>query len=307
MYAENRSLGDFDPAAFLLDCRGRTLDCRPYGEAGAHVMGILNVTPDSFSDGGEFMALDAALRRTEEMVEEGAAIVDVGGESSRPPGSVYAEGARSVPAGEELRRVVPVVEAVRGRFPDVLISVDTHKPDVAEAALDAGAHLINDVTGLRYTTRTAEIAGACGAPLIVMHSTGKPGDAPADVAYEDVVEAVRSSLERSVERALLAGVRQVVVDPGFGFGKTPRENLRLLREVQTLLGLGRPVLIGVSRKSTIGAVLGGPGAPAPIGERLFGSLGATATAVLAGASIVRTHDVAPTVEMLRLIGAALNS
>lgn len=305
--AENSDAGGFDPSAFLLDCRGRVLDCRPFGENGAHVMGILNVTPDSFSDGGRYVTPDAALRRIEEMVGEGAAIIDIGGESSRPAGSVYGRGAVAVPVEEELRRVVPVVEAVRVRFPDVLLSVDTHKPDVAAAALDAGAHLINDVTGLRYATRTAEIAAAAGAPMILMHSTGKPGGAAEEVVFEDVVAEVAASLRQSVERALAAGVRQVVVDPGFGFGKAPRENLRLLREVQALLGLGRPVLIGVSRKSTIGAVLGSPGAPAPVAERLYGSLGAAAAAVLAGASIVRTHDVAPTVDMLRLIGAVLHA
>lgn len=307
MQAENSSGGRFDPAAFVLDCRGRMLDCHPFGENGAHVMGILNVTPDSFSDGGRYVSQDAALRRIEEMVHEGAALIDIGGESSRPAGNVYGEGAREVPAKEELRRVVPVVKAARERFPDVLLSVDTHKPEVASAALDAGAHLINDVTGLRYTRRTAELAAVAGAPLVVMHSIGKPGELEEEVVFDDVVAEVAASLRESVERAVAAGVRQVIVDPGFGFGKTQRENLRLLREVQTLLGLGRPVLIGVSRKSTIGAVLGSPEAPAPIDQRLFGSLGAAAAGVLAGASIVRTHDVGPTVEMLRLIGAVLHA
>lgn len=307
MLAENSPHVDFDPTRFLLDCRGRTLDCRPGREIGAHVMGILNVTPDSFSDGGRFMAQDAALRRVEVMVDEGASIVDIGGESSRPRGSVYGEGAEAVPMDEEIRRVVPIVESVAERFPEILISVDTYKPGVAREALAAGAHIINDVTGLRYTTETAVVAAAHGAPLIMMHSLGKPGDMPAVHAYEDVVADVRDSLAEAEMRAVAAGVEHVVLDPGFGFGKSPRENLRLVREVKTLLSLKRPVLLGISRKSTIGAYLGSPDNPAPVERRLYGSLGATAVGVLRGASIVRTHDVGSTSEMLRLIGAVLNS
>lgn len=306
MLAENSPNIAFDPARFLLDCRGRTLDCRPGLEIGAHVMGILNVTPDSFSDGGLFMTRDAALRRVETMISEGAAIVDVGGESSRPRGSAYGEGAEAVQEDEEIRRVVPVVQAIAERFPEVLISVDTYKPAVAREALEVGAHIINDVTGLRYTTETASIAARYGAPLVVMHSLGKPGDMPSVHQYEDVVTDVSASLAESVERAAAAGVEHIVVDPGFGFGKSPRENLTLVREMDTLLELGRPVLLGVSRKSTIGSVLGTPDHPAPVERRLYGSLGATAVGVLRGASIVRTHEVRPTVEMLRLIGAILH-
>ena len=270
-------------------------------------MGILNVTPDSFSDGGSYLTLDAALRRVEDILTEGGVVVDVGGESSRPRGSVYGEGAEAVAEDVELRRVLPIVKAIADRFPEALISIDTYKPGVARAVLAAGAHIINDVTGLRYTTETAEIAAEYGAPLIVMHSLGKPGMTPETHEYDDVVRDVRSSLEASVERARTAGVRGVVVDPGFGFGKSPQENLTLIREVQALLELGRPVLIGVSRKSTIGTVLGSPDAPVPVQARLFGSLGATAVAVLGGASIVRTHDVRPTVEMVRSIGAVMHS
>ena len=307
MPAENSETADFDPAHFVLDCRGRTLDCRPGLEVGAQVMGILNVTPDSFSDGGHFIEADAALRRVAEMLEEKATVIDVGGESSRPRGSAYGAGAEAVSVGEEIRRVVPVVEAIAERFPMAIVSVDTYKPEVARAVLEAGAHIINDVTGLRFTTETASAAAEFGAPLIVMHSLGKPGDMPAVHRYEDVVAEVRSSLAESVSRAVAAGAKQVIVDPGFGFGKTPRENLRLVREVQTLLSLGRPVLLGVSRKSTIGSYLGRPGEPAPVERRLYGSLGVTAAGVLRGASIVRTHDVAPTCEMLRLIGAVARS
>ncbi len=293
----------FPPERFVLDCRGRPLDCRPGLPQGAHVMGILNVTPDSFSDGGLFMETDAALRRVEAMLEEGAAIIDVGGASSRPRGKVYGEGARALTPEEEAARVVPVVEAVASRFPGAILSIDTYHPAVARAALEAGAHLVNDITGLRYFPETAEVAAAFGAPLVVMHALGRPGRMPHAHTYADVTAEVAASLRASVERAEAAGVRHVIVDPGFGFGKTPAENLKLLRAADVFLGLGRPVLVGVSRKSAIGAILGSADAPAPVEARLFGSLGATAVAVMRGATLVRTHDVRPTVEMLRLLAA----
>lgn len=291
----------------MLDCRGRSLDCRPGRGAlktqGAYVMGILNVTPDSFSDGGRFLERDAALRRAEVMLEEGATLIDVGGASSRPRGRTYGEGATPVAGEEETARVVPVIAAIAERFPEALVSVDTYKPDVARAALEAGAHLVNDITGLRYFPETAHVAAERGAPLVVMHALGRPGAMPHEHHYGDVVEDVKASLRTSVRVAEQAGVRDVVVDPGFGFGKSPEENLRLVRGVHAFLDLGRPVLVGLSRKSTIGAVLGRAGAPAPVEDRLFGTLGATAVAMLGGATIVRAHDVRPTVEMLRLLAA----
>lgn len=305
--------GRFDPTAypddrFVLDCRGRPLDLRP-GAGAPKVMGILNVTPDSFSDGGKFLEKDDALRRVEAMLGEGADVIDVGGESSRPAGSVYGEGAAAVAEDEEKRRVLPVVEAVGERFPEALLSVDTYKPGVARAALEASAHLINDITGLRVHPETAEVCAALGAPLIVMHSLGRPGALEHSRAYGDVVEDVAASLAQSVETAERAGVRHIVVDPGFGFGKTPAENLRLAGAAGPLLRrLRRPVLVGISRKSTIGTTLLGEGeAAAPVGERLFGSLGATAAAAVRGATFVRTHDVRATVEMLSLLTATLRA
>lgn len=297
--------GLFDPDRFILSCRGRALDCRPGLELGAHVMGILNVTPDSFFDGGRYLSVDEALRRAEAMIEEGAALLDVGGESTRPRGATYGEGAAVVEEDEEKRRILPVIEAVAQRFPQALLSVDTYKPGVARAALEAGAHLLNDITGLRFAPEMADVAAAFGAPLVVMHSLGNPGEMPHARGYDDVVADVRASLAESVRQAEAAGVRHVVVDPGFGFGKTPAENLRLVNEIGAFVDLGRPVLIGLSRKSSIGAVLGRPGALVPAEERLFGSLGATAVAVLRGATIVRTHDVRPTTDLLRVIGATV--
>ncbi|MEM1269995.1 MAG: dihydropteroate synthase [Bacteroidota bacterium] len=290
---------------FFLHCRDAVLDCRP--GAAPHVMGILNVTPDSFSDGGQYTDVDAALRRAEVMLGEGARIIDIGGESTRPKGSVYGEGATALPADEEKRRVVPVIKAVTARFPEAIVSIDTYKGEVAKAAVEAGAAIINDVTGLRYDAEapvpTGQVAAEAGVPIVVMHSLGRPGEMPHERSYGDVVADVQASLAKSVQRAEGAGIKDIVVDPGFGFGKSAEENLRLLAGIPVLLELGRPVLVGISRKSTIGAVLGTPGQPAPVLERLHGSLGATAVAVMAGASIVRTHDVRATADFLRVLHA----
>lgn len=288
---------------FVLHCRGRSLDCRPGIAQGAQVMGILNVTPDSFSDGGLCVDLDIALSKVEQMLQEGASIIDVGGESSRPKGSVYGDGAAAVPADEEKRRVIPVVEAIAQRFPEAFISVDTYKPEVAEAALEVGAHLINDITGLRLFPEMATITATYQVPLILMHSLGRPGAMPHEHHYDNVVTAVADSLQQSIDVAISAGTQQLVTDPGFGFGKSVDENVRLIAETNAFVSLGYPVLMGISRKSTIGAMLRGTDNPAPISERLYGSLGATATAVLKGATLIRTHDVRPTVDMLKLLAA----
>lgn len=293
---------DFPVDNFVLEGRAQSLDCRPGSPnvSGAHVMGILNVTPDSFSDGGQFMAVEDAVSRAAEMLSEGASIVDVGGESTRP-------GADPLSMEDERDRVVPVVEALSDRFPEALLSIDTYKPDVARSALAAGAHIVNDVTGLRLHPEMAKAAAEWEAPLILMHSKGEPGDLTRPRQYDDLIAEVRDDLAQAVETAEEAGVEHVVVDPGFGFGKSHSDNLRLMNAVDELLTLNRPVLVGISRKSTIGATLGTPDAPAPVDERLYGSLGATAVAVMRGATIVRTHDVAPTVEMLEVLGATLRT
>ncbi len=290
----------FPTDRFVLGGQTHSLDCRPGSPemAGAHVMGILNVTPDSFSDGGQYTTVEKAVSRAAEMLSEGASIIDVGGESTRP-------GADPVAAQDERDRVVPAIDAITERFPEALLSVDTYKPEVARAALAAGADIVNDVTGLRHHPEMAEAAADWNAPLVLMHSIGEPGDLTRPRDYDDVTAEVRDTLARSVETAEAAGVEEVIIDPGFGFGKSNADNLRLLNEVDELLTLNRPVLVGVSRKSTIGATLGPPDNPAPVDERLFGSLGATAVAVMRGATIVRTHDVAPTVEMLTVLGTTL--
>ena len=287
---------------WVLDCRGRALDCRP---GRTHVMGVLNVTPDSFSDGGRYATVAAAVERARAMADEGAAVIDVGGESTRPRGRTYGAGAAPVGLDEEIARVVPVVEALARELPHALISVDTYKGAVARAALRAGAHLVNDVTGLRQGVGTARAAADYGAPLVVMHALGAPGAMPHAHTYTDAVGEVAASLARSVRTAEEAGVRDVVVDAGFGFGKNVADNLRLVAATDRLrAALGRPVLVGASRKSTVGAVLGTPEAPAPVGARVHGSVGLAVLAALRGASLVRVHDVRETAEAVRLALAA---
>ena len=289
------ALAPADRAVRAIDCRGRAL---AVGPGHVHVVGVLNATPDSFSDGGHYADVGAAVARAAEMAEAGASVVDIGGESTRP-------GAPPVDADQEAARVVPVVRAVAREVPDVVISVDTYKEPVAQAALAAGAHIVNDVTGLRDGVGTAVAAAEAGAPLVVMHSLGRTGGTAPAGAYGDVVADVVAGLRQSVERAHGAGVADVVVDPGFGFGKTPEQNLRLIARLDELVDQGWPVLVGVSRKSTVGAVLGEPGRPAPVGERLYGSLGLAALAVVRGATFVRAHDVRETVETVRVVRAAL--
>jgi len=271
----------------ILHCGAYTLDlARP------RVMGILNVTPDSFSDGGRFLDREAALRQGRALVAEGADILDVGGESTRP-------GAATVSVQEELDRVIPVIEALAGELP-VPLSIDTSKPEVIEAAVAAGASLINDVAALRRPGALAAAAEA-GVPVCLMHMQGEPGTMQQQPTYRDVVAEVRDFLAGRVAACEAAGIPRdrLLVDPGFGFGKTLAHNLALLRDLRTLHGLGVPVLVGLSRKSMIGALLDG----APVGERLYGSLAAAVLAVERGAAIVRVHDVAPTVQALRIVAA----
>lgn len=294
--AHRRALLDATPIAVAPD--------GPLARAGALVMGILNVTPDSFSDGGQLATLDDVLRRAETMLDSGAALLDLGGESTRPRGTAYGAGASAVDADEEIRRVVPSVEAIVRRFPEAVLSIDTYKPAVARAALEAGAHLVNDVTGLRLFPEMAAVCAAARASLIAMHSTGTPGQMPHVAPANDIVQTVGDALDAAVARAEAAGVPGVAVDPGFGFGKTPADNLRLIHATRAFVErFRRPVVVAVSRKATVGLVVGSSDAPAPVDERLFGSVGLALAAVAGGASIVRTHDVRPTAEALRAFAA----
>ncbi len=242
------------------------------------VMGVINVTPDSFSDGGRFLRPEDAIRQAIRLAEEGADILDIGGESSRP-------GSDPVSEQEELDRVAPVVEAVRGAV-DARVSIDTYKPAVAEAALALGATLVNDITGLENADMVRTAARA-QAGVVVMHMRGRPKTMQKDIVYEDVVREVRDFLAERAARARDAGIGEVIVDPGIGFGKTAAHNFQLLRRLGEVCSLGYPVLVGPSRKSFLASL---PSA-LPAAERLEGTLAAVAIAVEKGASIVRVHDV----------------
>ncbi len=267
----------------LLRCRDRTLALDVPA-----VMGILNVTPDSFSDGGLHFERQAAIAAGLRMVEEGAAIVDVGGESTRP-------GAAAVGVQQEIDRVVPVIEALAART-EAVLSVDTSKPEVITAALRAGAHLVNDIRALRMPGALAA-AAAQNAAVCVMHMQGEPATMQADPRYADVVAEVREFLLARANACREAGIAgdSICIDPGIGFGKTYQHNVELLRNQRAFTDLGYPLLIGVSRKAVIGIMTG---RPAP--ERVVGSAVAAAFAVQAGAAIIRVHDVAATVDAVKV-------
>jgi dihydropteroate synthase len=276
---------------FRWRCRERTLDL----SRRVHVMGVLNVTPDSFSDGGLHLAPAAAIERGRTMVAEGADLLDVGAESTRP-------GAEPVPPAIQLERLLPVIGPL-ARELAVPISVDTASAEVAARAIEAGAVIVNDVTGLRDPAMAGRVADS-GAGLVLMHLRGTPATMQDDPRYEDVARDVVAWLEVRLRAARRAGIReeQIVLDPGIGFGKTAEHNFELIARLEELAALGRPLLVGLSRKSFLGR---SPGLP--VDQRLEGGLAAAAVAVFLGARIVRTHDVEPTVRAVRIaeaLGAA---
>ncbi|MBJ2243258.1 MULTISPECIES: dihydropteroate synthase [unclassified Pseudomonas] len=269
-----------------LPCGSRVLDL-----AHTHVMGILNVTPDSFSDGGRFSQLDAALRHAAAMVAAGATIIDVGGESTRP-------GARAVSPVEEMERVAPIVERIHREL-DVIISVDTSTPAVMRETARLGAGLINDVRSLQRDG-ALDAAAATGLPVCLMHMLGEPGTMQDAPHYDHLVEEVTEFLGDRIAQCAAVGIapERIILDPGFGFAKTLQHNLSLFKHMESLHALGRPLLVGVSRKSMIGMALN-----RPVGERLYGGLALAALAVAKGARILRVHDVAETVDVVRMIEA----
>jgi dihydropteroate synthase len=271
-----------------LDCAGKILDLsRP------RVMGVLNVTPDSFSDGGKFDAIDGAIARAVEMVSEGAAIIDIGGESTRP-------GAADVDEETELARVIPVIEALAATL-DVPLSIDTRKPQVMQAAVQAGAGMINDVQALQGEG-ALEVAANAAVPVCLMHMQGRPGTMQAAPCYDDVVTEVGDFLAARADACIAGGIprERLLLDPGFGFGKTVEHNLLLLQQLHRLVGRGFPVLAGLSRKSLIGKVLG-----LPVDKRLYPGLALAVIAAWQGARIIRTHDVAATREALDMCHAVM--
>ena len=268
-----------------LDCAGKSLDLR-----GPQVMGVLNVTPDSFSDGGRWNQRDEAIAQAEAMVEQGAAIVDVGGESTRP-------GAPAVPVEDELARVMPIVEALASRLP-VPLSIDTSKSEVMRAAVGGGVGLINDVLALQAEGALAA-ASELAVPVCLMHMQGSPRTMQDNPEYENVVDDVATFLRQRAEAAIQAGVtpQNILLDPGFGFGKTLTHNYQLLSALDALSD-DYPLLVGMSRKSMLGNLLN-----RPVDERLAGGLAAATIAAMKGAKIIRTHDVAETVDALKVVSA----
>lgn len=262
------------------------------------IMGILNVTPDSFSDGGDYDGLEAAVKRGLALAEQGADILDIGGESTRP-------GAEEISVEEEIRRTVPVIAALReqsrGFETDITISIDTRKPEVAAAAIHVGADIWNDVTALTFSDRSVDVAADLGCPVILMHIKGSPETMQINPHYDNAVDEVCQWLSRRVDVARAAGVEDITLDPGIGFGKRLEDNLALIQGVPQLKSLGLPVLMGASRKSFIGKIDG-----STVDDRLGGSLAVGLYAANAGADILRVHDVSETAQALKVWGAVEN-
>lgn len=260
---------------------------------GPVLMGILNVTPDSFSDGGNFFGVEPAVARVEEMLDDGAHVIDLGGESTRP-------GSDPVSPDEELRRVIPVIRGILAARPEAVISIDTYRASTVEASLDAGASIVNDITALGDPGMATLIAER-GTPVILMHMLGEPKSMQQDPHYEDVVREVRDFLADRAERAVRAGVAEenVILDPGIGFGKTLRHNLELLNNLDAFVQLGYPVLVGASRKSFLGKITGSDDAK----DRLFGTVATSIVAYERGARLFRVHDVRANREALEVAAA----
>lgn len=272
--------------------RGRVL---PLADR-VHIMGILNVTPDSFSDGGRYLNPDDAIARALGMVEQGADVLDLGAESSRP-------GAVPIDEEEERRRLLPIVEAVCRRV-SIPVSIDTTKASIAERALDAGAAIINDISALRFDARMGAVVAKSGAGVILMHMQGTPQTMQHAAQYADVVAEVRRFLKARVEAAREMGIgpKRILLDPGIGFGKNCRHNLALLNQLETVSMLGRPLVVGVSRKAFLGKVL-----DRPVDKRLMGTAGAVAVSIMKGVRMVRVHDVEPIRDVVRIIEAIRNA
>jgi len=265
------------------------------------VMGVLNVTPDSFSDGGKFFDPERAIEQALAMERAGAHLLDIGGESTRP-------GSAGVSAKEELARVLPVLRALRGRL-KIPVSIDTQKSDVAEAALDAGAQIINDISGLKSDPRIAEVAARQRVPLILMHMRGEPRTMQTGGFARDVIKDVMQGLRRSAAIAHKAGIgkSQIILDPGIGFGKSFAQNYELLQKLPQLAKLGYPLLVGTSRKGFLGATLARDGKPAPADERIWGTAATVTASILNGVHIVRVHDVAEMVQVARVADCLLDA
>jgi dihydropteroate synthase len=272
------------------------------------IMGIVNVTPDSFSDGGLYLDSEKATAHALQLLDEGADIIDVGGESTRP-GAKVSVGEVAVSAEEELRRVLPVITALKRQRPDAVISIDTYKASVARAAVAAGAEIVNDVSGLRWDAQMARTIAEIKCGVVLMHMRGRPEEWRTLPPSGDIVLLVKRELREWVEAAVLSGVRRerIALDPGFGFGKNFEQNYPLLSRLQELQSLGFPLVAGTSRKSFLGRTLAKEGKDAAVADRLYGNLAAHTALILKGAHILRTHDVKAAVEAARVADAILEA
>lgn len=277
---------------YLLEVGPRVFDL----SSRTHLMGVLNVTPDSFSDGGRFFKLEEAVNQGLKLAEGGADIIDIGGESTRP-------GSEPVPIEEELHRVIPVIQELNKRT-QVPISIDTYKSRVAKEALDSGALMVNDISGLRVDPGMKKLVAEYRVPVVLMHIRGTPKNMQENPKYENLIEDIKGYLKDSISIAEEVGIDQekIIIDPGIGFGKTLNDNLRILKNLREFKDLGKPVMVGVSRKSFIGKIL-----DLPTDERLEGSLAALAVAVMNGANILRVHDVKESKRAAKLADAILGS
>jgi len=286
----NNPCNFYSSPTIILDCRSRKL------EIGRRtlIMGILNVTPDSFSDGGLYASVESAVEHAERMVSEGADIIDVGGESTRP-------GAESVPAEDEIRRILPVIEKLT-KITKIPISIDTYKSSVARRALEAGACIINDISALRGDPDMAYVAAEAGVSVALMHMKGTPKDMQVNPHYDDPINEITSFFRERIQAAVDAGISpdQIIIDPGIGFGKTAEHNLEIIRRLREFKSLGKPILIGTSRKSFIGKVL-----DLPVDDRLEGTAATVAVSICNGADIVRVHDVKEMLRVARMTDAIM--
>jgi len=277
---------------FILELGQKTLDF--YSRT--HLMGVLNVTPDSFSDGGKFFKLEEAIKQGLKLTEEGVDMIDIGGESTRP-------GSEPVTIEEELRRVIPVIEELTKRI-KIPISIDTYKSKVAKEALDSGASMVNDISGLRYDPEMKKVVAKYDVPVVLMHIQGTPKNMQENPRYDNLLEEIKNYLSESISIAEEAEIdeNKIIIDPGIGFGKTLEDNLKILKNLVEFKSLGRPIMIGVSRKSFIGKIL-----DLPTDERLEGSLASMAVAIMNGANILRVHDVKESKRVAKLVDAILKS
>jgi dihydropteroate synthase len=258
-----------------------------------YIMGILNVTPDSFADGGLYFDKFSAIDRAHQMVEEGADIVDIGGESTRP-------GSEPISLEEELRRTIPVIEAIAGKI-NVPISIDTYKSEVAKAALDAGASIVNDISGLRFDTKMSEVVSEYKVPVVIMHIRGNPKDMQQNPVYEALIPEIMDYFRMGIKIATQRGISEdkIIIDPGIGFGKTFEHNLEIINNLREFTLLEKPILAGPSRKAFIGKILGG----APVTERLEGTAAVVAISIINGANMIRVHDVKEMVKVAKVADA----